>query len=186
MLRRLLFNLWYYRSPPWDSGISPPELLAFIGEHPPGRALDIGCGSGTNAITLARAGWQVTGVDFAWRAIRIARKKARRQGVQVDFHLGDATRLEHFDGPFDLILDIGCLHGLSPTEQARYRRHLRRLLSPEGHFLLYAFLRQPNENRPGLTEADLLLLQEHLRLVQRQNGSERGQIPSAWLLFARK
>ncbi|HZD55845.1 MAG TPA: class I SAM-dependent methyltransferase, partial [Anaerolineales bacterium] len=69
ILRRIFFNLWYYREPPWDTGISPPELLAFIESHPAGQALDLGCGTGTNVITLARNGWQVTGVDFAPRAI---------------------------------------------------------------------------------------------------------------------
>src|SRR5689334_21905005 len=52
MLRRLSFNLWYFRNPPWDSGISPPELLEFIQTHPAGKAIDLGCGTGTNVITL--------------------------------------------------------------------------------------------------------------------------------------
>ena len=52
-LRRLSFLLWYFRDPPWDTNISPPELLDFINRHPPGRVLDLGCGTGTNVITLA-------------------------------------------------------------------------------------------------------------------------------------
>ena len=61
--RRWLFNLWYFQRPPWDSGISPPELMEFIRSSQPGRALDLGCGTGTNIITLAKNGWQVTGVE---------------------------------------------------------------------------------------------------------------------------
>ena len=73
MFRRLAFNIWYFRKPPWDSGISPPELLEFIRTRPAGKAIDLGCGTGTNVITLAKAGWQVTGVDFALRAIHMAK-----------------------------------------------------------------------------------------------------------------
>jgi methylase of polypeptide subunit release factors len=65
IFRKLFFNLWYFRDPPWDTGISPPELIDFINSNPPGKALDIGCGTGTNAIRLAKEGWRVTGVDFA-------------------------------------------------------------------------------------------------------------------------
>ena len=78
MFRRIYFNLLYlFTRPPWDTGVSPPELYDFIENHEPGRAIDIGCGTGTNVITLAQAGWQVTGVDFApasgrnyWYAMR--------------------------------------------------------------------------------------------------------------------
>ena len=61
LLRRFLFHYWYFGQPPWDTGVSPPELLDFIQNHKPGRAIDIGCGTGTNVITLANAGWNVTG-----------------------------------------------------------------------------------------------------------------------------
>ncbi len=56
---------------PWDSGISPPELVATIegaNALTPGKALDLGCGTGTNSVYLARHGWAATGVDFVPRA----------------------------------------------------------------------------------------------------------------------
>ena len=77
LFRRLLYNLWYYFHPPWDTGISPPELMDFIKSHPPERALDMGCGTGTNVITLAQHGWQAMGVDFTRRAIKLGRRKVR-------------------------------------------------------------------------------------------------------------
>ena len=84
-LRRLFFNIWYYQSgifqtPPWDTGISPPELINYLESHTPGLALDLGCGTGTNVITMAEYGWQVTGVDFVRRAISKARDKAIHAG----------------------------------------------------------------------------------------------------------
>jgi SAM-dependent methyltransferase len=71
-------------------------------EHPPGRAIDIGCGTGTNVITLARAGWQVTGVDFAPRAISLARKKLKKAGIQADSASMTRPRFQGIRGPFDL------------------------------------------------------------------------------------
>ena len=70
---RWKFEWRYWRgTTPWDTNITPPEVKEFIAAAPPGKALDLGCGTGTNAITLAQHGWQATGVDFAPKAIRTA------------------------------------------------------------------------------------------------------------------
>jgi SAM-dependent methyltransferase len=178
----LEFNLAYFRKPPWDTGISPPELIAFIGSHPVGRALDLGCGTGTNALTLARGGWQVTGVDFAPAAIAQAVRKLKGAGLKAEFRVGDVTGLQDLHGPFDLILDIGCFHSLSPVGRSAYRRNLQRLLAPGGVFLMYAFLRPEGRKAgPGIELADLDALAAFLQLVQRQDGKDRGNRPSSWL-----
>jgi SAM-dependent methyltransferase len=168
---------------PWDTGISPPELMAFTHSYPPGKALDLGCGTGTNAITLAKHGWQVTGIDFAALAIRVARRKARKAGLQVDFKIGDVSQPKKIQGPFELILDIGCFHSLSATERAEYIRNLECLLAPEGIFLSYVFFRDPDQTGPGLIEEDMQALSDRFCLVNRQDGSERGKRPSAWLTY---
>ena len=65
---------------PWDSGVPPPELVAVVegaDRLSPGKALDVGCGTGTNSIYMARHGWDVTGVDFVPRAINTAKRKAK-------------------------------------------------------------------------------------------------------------
>jgi SAM-dependent methyltransferase len=131
---RLFFNFHYLGKPRWDTGISPPELLEFIEQHAPGRGLDLGCGTGTNAITLAKAGWQVTGVDFIGRAVQTARQKARQAGAQITFLQGDVTPLPNLSGPFDLILDIGCFHSLAPQGKAAYVENLERWLAPQGAY----------------------------------------------------
>ena len=183
---RLFYNFLYLGKPPWDTGVSPPELMAFIKTHPPGRALDLGCGTGTNAVTLAVHGWQVTGVDFVGSAIRLARRKARQAGQSVDFRQGNVARLAGVPGPFDLILDIGCFHGLSEQEKAAYVDNLERLLAPDGAFLIYAFFSTPSNTWSGLKPTDLDLLSQRLRLAQRQDGLERGSLPSAWFTYRLK
>ena len=184
MLRRLSFNFWYFRSPPWDSGVSPPELLEFIQTYPAGKAIDLGCGTGTNVVTLARAGWQVTGVDFALPAIRTARKKLAQADIHANVGVGDVTKLKGITGPFDLALDLGCFHGLTQQDRSDYLTQLERILAPGGFWLLYAFL-SPGTPRSGhgLAEAEIALISSQLSLVSRCDGFDKRERPSAWFLF---
>lgn len=184
--RKIAFNVWYFQKPPWDTGISPPELVEFIASHTPGRALDLGCGTGTNVITLAQNGWQVTGVDFARKAIATGKRKARRAGVQVDLLVGNVAKPDGLLPPFDLILDIGCFHTLTPDSKHHYVQNLTHFLSPEGTYLLYGFFKTAEDDRFGLSPADLDLLAENLTLVHRQDGNERGLRPSAWFTYRPK
>ena len=183
MLPRLFYTLWYLRKPPWDTGISPPELMAFINSQPPGRALDLGCGTGTNSITLAQHGWKVTGVDFVGKAIRKARTKARNSGLNIDFLIDDVTRLEQVVGVFDLVLDIGCFHYLSQSNKGKYIQNLKRLLSPNGTFLLYGFVSSSGESDVGITPSDLDRIQSIVSMVNRADGTDRGLRQSAWFTF---
>jgi SAM-dependent methyltransferase len=194
-LRRLIFSLWYYRRPPWDSGIVPPEMEEFISTHPstgagqaPRRALDLGCGSGTSCLALAQAGWCVTGVDFAPRAIRIAKQKAKNKRQAVDFRVGDVTRLPDslFSSPYDLVLDIGCFHGLSTDGKSTYIEQLPRLLAPGGIWMLYGFFKSGDAPGPGLQEIDLELVKGVLELIKRQDGTDKMGRPSAWFWFSSK
>lgn len=187
MLQRLFFQLRYYRRPPWDTGISPPELIEFIQNHAPGRAIDLGCGTGTNVLTLARAGWQVTGVDFAPRAIRLAREKIQAVRLPAEVAVGDVTRLRGIRGPFDLALDIGCFHSLGQSDQLKYLTQLDHILAPQGFWLMYGFFRSDEEHAPpGLREVDIRLISTRLDLLSRRDGLEQGKRPSAWFLFQKR
>jgi SAM-dependent methyltransferase len=149
---RLRFELRYWRGDaPWDSGITPPEVLDFLEHTPPGRALDLGCGTGTNAITLAQRGWEVTAIDFSARALQRARRKARHAQVSIQFLRRDVNRLDDLAGPFDFALDLGCYHGLDPAVRSRYVSSLARLLRPGAAYMLYAFL-DPSEGWPAEAE----------------------------------
>ena len=183
LLHRLTFSLWYYFNPPWDSGVSPPELLDFIAKYPPGNAIDIGCGTGTNAITLAQAGWGITGVDFAPRAIKIAKRKAKKAGIEAALHVRNATDLKGISGPFDLALDMGCFHSLG-DKKADYLSELGRILAPGGHWLMYGFFNpDPGRSGHGLAEADLDLIPASMSLVWRQDGFDKRERTSAWFLY---
>lgn len=160
--------------------------MDFIATHSPGKALDLGCGTGTNVITLAQNGWQVTGIDFARRAIAIARRKTQQAGVLSDLRVEDVSKLRGISGPFDLILDLGCFHTLSSATRQNYVPNLVRLLSPGGTYLMYAFFKEVGDNGPGILSTDLDLLSRHLVLVQRQDGTERGWRPSAWFTYRRQ
>ena len=183
LFRRLFYQYTYLRKPPWDTGISPPELMAFISQHTPGKALDLGCGTGTNAITLAKNGWQVTGVDFVGKAVRTARRKAKTAGFQVEFRRADVTRLPGIVGPFDLILDIGCFHSLSQQGKSNTIKNIEKLLAANGSYMLYAFFKEPDSPGPGLIEDDITRLATHLKLARRVEGLDRGQRVSAWFWF---
>ena len=188
VLRRLFFQYSYYQKPPWDTGISPPELFEFIENHKPGRAIDIGCGTGTNIITLARAGWQTTGVDFAPRAVHLARKKLMEAGLRADVRVSDATKLHKIYGPYDLALDLGCFHGISEKGQEQYLAQLDRILAPQGFWLIYGFIKPESDRESsGLTEALIGRLSSQLNMISRQEGyDDKRQRSSAWFLFQKK
>jgi methyl halide transferase len=96
---------------PWDSGRPSSELIRVLdaGLLPGKSALEFGCGTGTNAIELARRGYGVTAVDLVDVAIDRAREKARQAGVTVNFMVGDLTLLD-LGGPHDVLFDRGVYH----------------------------------------------------------------------------
>jgi SAM-dependent methyltransferase len=136
---------------PWDTGIPPPELVEVI-EGPtalePGRALDLGCGTGTNVIYLAQHGWSAVGVDFSSHAVESARRKADWVSGAV-FVEGDVTRLSELgvDGPFDFLLDIGCFHSVVPSRRDAYVRETARVARPDSLMMIFAF--GPRLKLPG-------------------------------------
>ncbi len=181
---RLNTNLRYFQRPPWDTRQSPVELLEFIKSHPAGCALDIGCGTGTNCLTLAQAGWQVCGVDYAWRAIDQARARLTASNLVVNFMAIDITAAKFFDGSFDLVLDIGCYHSFDEPLKKSYRRLVSRWLKPGGYLLLYGHCRSENGlSTTQLTETDIVWFQETLTMVHRKDCEDKWGRKTLWLCF---
>ncbi|MER6617633.1 class I SAM-dependent methyltransferase [Streptomyces xantholiticus] len=122
----------------------------------PGRALDLGCGPGRNALHLAAAGFDVDAVDLSPTALDWAGERAREARAEVRFHCGDAFDLPAADelgGPYDLIYDSGCFHHLPPHRRVSYLALLDRALAPGGHFALTCFA--AGEMGSELPDADL-------------------------------
>jgi SAM-dependent methyltransferase len=182
---------------PWDTGVSPPELLEAI-ENPPAelprRMLDIGCGTGTNCLTLARRGWHTVGVDFAPLAIDAARQKMQvfaddiaRAGGSARFLVADVTRLAPpaSDERFSLLLDLGCLNGIPPALHADYARMVAEQALPGALFMLYTHLPVAGRERPrGVMPEELdQLLATAFRLERREMGTapQGGQSMWNWL-----
>ncbi|MEV5744213.1 class I SAM-dependent methyltransferase [Microbispora rosea] len=155
-VRRELENYYRAGKPPWDTGVTPPELVALIEGHgekhgegngagngalPPGRALELGCGTGTNAIYLARHGWEVVAVDLVDRAIEQARERADAAGAAVRLLQGDATRLDELDapGPYDLFFDLSCYCGIPPHRRDAYAAGLTRRAAPGARLLMFGY-----------------------------------------------
>ena len=138
---KLFYNLWYrHGTPPWVGG-PRPELVDLVtsGVLSPGRAIDLGCGVGDNAIFLAQHGFTVTGIDYAPAAIERARARARDAGVDVTLAVDDLTRLRSVHGPYDLLVDYGTFDDLNTRDRAAYVREVTALAAPGAHFLLWCF-----------------------------------------------
>lgn len=183
-MRRILYELSYLARPRWDTGISPPELIAYIGSHLPGTAVELGCGTGTNLVALARSGWRATGVEFSKIAIHAARRRLQHAGLAARLLAADVTKPLHFAEEFDLALDIGCYHTLA--ERGQYLDNLAQLLPVGGNWLVYGFLLAPEAHGAmGLTVKDIETIPSWgFRLLERSDGLDHGR-PSAWLLFER-
>lgn len=185
---RLIFQWRYFRGQtPWDTQITPPEVMEFIRKTSPGKALDLGCGTGTNAIALASHGWAVTGVDFVPKAIETARHKAAKAGLNITFLVADVANLDLPENFFDYVLDIGCLFTLEEPGRVRYAKTLEKIVTPGGCFMLYAWLPRLRKNKIwGISpEAVEVLLSPAFVKTRVVVGEEQGH-GSAWYWYERK
>ncbi len=124
---------------PWNElpvAVEVAALIPLAGAGRPPRLLDVGCGSGHNLPLLEKMSDDVSGVDIAPSAVALARAKARRP---EQFVVGSAAALPWADGSFDVVVDVGCLHCLTPAEVSAYVREVGRVLAPGGRFLCRAF-----------------------------------------------
>lgn len=141
---RAFFDGVYLETPPWDVGGAQPALAELFAEHPPaGPALDVGCGSGDLAISLARGGLEVLGIDFVDAAIAHARDKAAALPPDVDgrleFRVADALRPSLLGRRFGSVVDSGFHHLFDPAECDRFADELAAALVPGGRYFLLAF-----------------------------------------------
>ena len=147
MASRRLYDALYRRGAPWESG-PRAELAALVtsGRLAAGAddtlVLDVGCGSGANALFLARHGFTVTGVDFSTVALAKARAAAETQGItNARFVEADLLSGAVPAGPFDLVVDYGTLDDFNSRDRRRLAARICDWTRPNGRFLLWCFYR---------------------------------------------
>ena len=156
------FDGAYEGTPPsWDIGRPQAEIIRLAKEGAiQGRVLDVGCGTGENALYLAEQGLEVWGVDGTPQAIEQARAKATERELGVQFVVGNALELDRLVSPsvrggvneleqrelkFDTAIDSGMFHSFSDEERRAYERSLSSVLVPGGTFCLLCW----SEHEPG-------------------------------------
>ena len=128
-------------------------LVTKVEGQTPGRALDIGCGAGGNAVWLAEHGWQVTATDFTDAAIEKGKLLATKRGVQVQFVVAEATTFQP-DGQYDLITSFYIQ--LPPDQRTKMLSIAASALAPGGTPL---FVSHDRSSPPsGWTDEDMLSL----------------------------
>ena len=126
---------------PFFANVPDESLVEYVERHLPnsGKALDLGCGPGRNAIYLAKQGWDVDAVDLSQEAIRWAEERASEAGVQVNFILKDLFALEIEEAKYDLVYDSGCFHYVAPHRRLTYLDVIKKALKPVGCFAITCF-----------------------------------------------
>ena len=148
-MRRWMYDLMYRVWAPWDAvGVRDDlrELLdsGRVTAHSHPRAVDLGCGTGANAVYLAEHGFAVVGVDFSPVALAKARARATEAGVECRFVPADLTAdLSELDGPFDLVLDFGTLDDLGPRGSPGDGRQRATADRAGSLFLFWCFFADP-------------------------------------------
>jgi SAM-dependent methyltransferase len=179
--------------PPWDISQPQPAFVALAeAGRITGKVLDVGCGTGENALFLGQLGLDVLGLDLSSVAIAEARMKAQARGVMARFVVGTALDLPSLEETFDTVIDSGLLHILSDADRARLVAGLYVVLRSGGYLHLLAF--NEHASWPGprrLTQAEIRTTFEqgwevdaisasHFEVVNRSGGAE------AWLASIRR
>jgi SAM-dependent methyltransferase len=137
-----VYNFFYRTGlAPYDTRTPTRQLVDVVesGRLQPCRCLELACGPGRDALYLAEKGFEVTAVDFAEAGIELAKERARKRGVDVDFRVEDVTSLASIEGEFDLVLDCGSLSDLGYERRSQAYDALDRFLGPSTRFFIWCF-----------------------------------------------
>lgn len=128
------------RDPPWEIGRAQSEFRRLVSDGAiRGRVLDLGCGTGENALYFAAHGHATLGVDFAPAAIARARAKPSSATLPVRFLVHDALELSTLGERFATLTDCGLFHTLTDDQRPRYVESVRSALEPDGRLFLLCF-----------------------------------------------
>ncbi len=181
---------------PWDHDAPDANLIDMVthGPIPECKALDIGCGTGENAIWLARQHFVVTGCDIAQTAIELAREKAFEAHVDCTFLMADILESRIPGAPFGFVFDRGCFHSVGAgPERIQFAENVSSCLETGGLWLTLAGNADEPEREvgpPQLTACELVSAVEScfeiISLAAGHFGSDQSDPPKAWVCLMRK
>jgi cyclopropane fatty-acyl-phospholipid synthase-like methyltransferase len=138
------FREMYRQCAPWDIG-RPQREIADAASQIEGSVLDVGCGTGENALFFAKRGHSVTGIDYLEEPIERAKQKAAERGIKATFQVQDALSLADLHQQYDNVIDSGLFHTFSDEQRPQYVAGLAQVLKPGGKLFLMCF----NDKEPG-------------------------------------
>jgi 2-polyprenyl-3-methyl-5-hydroxy-6-metoxy-1,4-benzoquinol methylase len=147
---------------PWDNSEPPQELIELIEQAriKPGKALDVGCGTGYYSIFLSQNGFDVTGIDISENAILEATKKAVESKSNIKFVTLDALEISSLNETYDFVLEWGLLHFIMPEFREKYVKDIAEKINKGGKYIVLTFNEESPEwgggkYRTGLTGTPL-------------------------------
>lgn len=183
---------------PWDTGMPAPELVEYFEktDSKPTSALEIGCGTGTNAIWMAQHGCKVVATDLSPTAIDIANEKLKKDNADVKFEVADILKEEPVaDGSVDFVFDRGVYHVMPPDMRHKFIDRVHNALSEGGFWLCLAgnadeFRPEGVEGPPQLKASDLVdYAEKQFEVIRMERGSfvlPDGSPHLAWKVVFRK
>jgi SAM-dependent methyltransferase len=181
---------------PWDTDEPDPHLVELVqsGVVAPGRTLEVGSGTGTNAVWLAARGFDVVGVDVSARAVDMANARAAGAPGRCAFSVLDFLADDPPSGPFDFVFDRGCFHVFdAPGDRSRFAQRVAAVLRPEGRWLsLIGSSEGPARDHgpPRRSARDVAeAIEPALELLWLRGTEFHADLPSparAWLCLARR
>ncbi len=187
------FHLLYReKRTPWDTGRPDHNLLRLVddGSIAPGEIIDIGCGTGTDAIWLARRGFTVTGIDLVPAPLEMATERTVAMGLECEFINRRFPGEDIPNAPFDLAYDRGCFHSQKDSAaRVEFARAVAAILRPQGRWIsLVGSCDDPAPATPGpprLTAAETVACVEKFFTIEfLRKGwieSNRGDEHQAWV-----
>lgn len=178
---------------PWDTGQPEPLLVEFVtsGAVAPGATLEIGAGTGTNAIWMAERGFDVFGVDVSSIAVERAQAKMEGRTLSCRFAVCDILASIPSGGPFQFAFDRGCFHMFDePGERQRFAAHIAAVLAPGGLWLSLIGstegpLREVGPPRRSAREVTLAI-EPALEIIELRSAEFRSHGAKAWFCLSRR
>ncbi len=193
---RFFHDRYLNEDAPWDSGRPDKNLREIMHSirQPVKNCLEIGCGTGDNAIFLAQRGIDVTATDIVEIALDRAREKAKKKGVSINFLLKDIMEQDIPGRPFDLVFDRGCFHHFRTDEaRSRFVKRTYSHLTPEGMWISLIGNADEKTNAPGPPRLSALQIVtavepffEILLLKSSRFDSKQTLPPRCWVFMGKK